>query len=52
MIKVEYRNKVEALLGIIPSEVSQFERKIHSRTRPESKRLKRKAAKAARRINR
>lgn len=47
-----YRNGIEALLGILPSEVEQFNRKRHSRTRPEWKRLARKRQRAARKANR
>lgn len=38
MAKTRYRNKIDAMLGILPSEVDKFDVKKHSRTRPESKR--------------
>ena len=49
---VKYRNAIDALLGIVPSDVARFDRKVHSRTRPEKKRLARKRVRAARRRNR
>jgi hypothetical protein len=51
-VKVEYRNLIDAALLILPSEVETFDRKRHSRTRPESKRQRRKVAHESRRVNR
>jgi hypothetical protein len=52
LIKTVYRNKIEAALQILPEQVEDFDRKTGTRTRPESKRLKRKAAHESRRRNR
>ena len=49
---VRYRNRIDALLGILPGDVGRFDHKVHSRTRPEAKRAARKRARAARRGNR
>jgi len=52
MKALDYRNRIDEVLGIMASEVDSFDRKRHSRTRPESKRLRRKAAHDSRRRNR
>jgi hypothetical protein len=52
MKSVTYRNRIEAAMGILPSDIEDFRKKPPSRTRPESKRQRRKVAHESRRRNR